>query len=259
MTKRTGETIVGVLGQWASGKSAAADALCRYLGGEGEVTFITDRELLARQAVNHILEFEDTKVKHSIDDEGNQRFEGELATLFIGSEETLENVDLNMLLFKLHQDVFDNVPDESLSWIDEARLELGHQIRKRSYEGKPIVVEAGFGTNTEPRGKNPFRHTISDLFMRLEDAGVGPNQVKWIIIEASYEKRSDRNKKRKDIVPIVEFDRFAVNGGDLEPDQQNKWEAQGTTIMRVTNNHDDIERFRADIIPAFDEIFKTSS
>jgi hypothetical protein len=255
MVDQKGEIVVGILGQWASGKSAAAETLVRYLGGEGNVTFITDRELLARQAVNYILELEASQIKRNIDNEGRQRFEGELATVYISSEETLENVDLNAMLFDLHDDVYDNVPHESLSWIDKARIDLGHQIRDRSLEGKPIIIEAGFGTNTDPRGETPFRHTISDLFMKLEEAGVGPERVKWIIIEASYEKRSERNKKRRDTVPTVEFNRFAADGGDLAPDQQKKWEAQGTTVIRVPNEHDDIERFRADIIAAFEEMF----
>jgi hypothetical protein len=256
MVDRKGEIVVGILGQWASGKSAAAETLVRYLGGEDEVTFITDRELLASQVVKHILELGDSKVIRSTDDEGRQRFEGELATVYLGSGENLETVeDLSTLLFELHEEIFDNVPRDSLSWIDEARLELGHQIRDRSVEGKPIVIEAGFGTNTDPRGENPFRHTISDLFVRLEEAGVGPEGVKWIIIEASYEKRSVRNMKRSDTVPAIEFDRFAADGGDLEPAQQNKWVAQGTTVIRVPNEHDDIERFRGEIIAAFEEMF----
>jgi hypothetical protein len=257
MVDRRGEIIVvGILGQWASGKSAAAETLVRYLGGEEEVIFITDRDLLASQVLKHILELGDSKVKRSIDDEGRQRFEGELATVYLGSGENFENVDLSTLLFDLHGEIYDNVPHESLSWIDEARLELGHQIRDRSVEGKPIVIEAGFGTNTDPRGENPFRHTISDLFVRLEEAGVGPERVKWIIIETSYDKRSERNKKRRDTVPAVEFDRFAADGGDLDSDQQNRWVAQGTAIIRVPNEHDDIERFRADIIDAFEEMYK---
>jgi hypothetical protein len=255
MEDRRSEIVVGILGQWASGKSAAAETLIRHLGGEGDAIFITDRELLARQAVNHILELEDSKVSRSIDDEGKQRFEGELATVYIGPEETLDNVDLNTLLFDLHEDVFDKIPYESLSWIDRARLELGKQIHDRSLEGKPIVVEAGFGTNTDPKGEKPFCHTISDLFVTLEEAGVRPKQVKWIVIEARYETRAERNRERKDTVAAVEFDRFAADGGDLEPDQQNRWVAQGTTLVRVPNDHDDIERFKADIIAAFNELF----
>jgi len=258
MADSEGEIIVGVLGQWASGKSAAASTLVRYLGGEGEVVFINDRVLLARQAVKHILELGDSKVKLGIEDDGRQRLEGELATVYLGPGEDLKTVDLNTLLFDLHDDVFDNVAPESYNWFDRARLELGHQIRERSAEGKPIVIEAGFGTNLEPRGENPFSHTLSDLFFRLEEAGVEPKQVKWILVEADFERRSERNRKRQDSVPAVEFDRFAADGGDLDPDHQKRLEEQGTTIKRVPNDHDDIERFRADIIAAFEEMFKTS-
>jgi hypothetical protein len=249
------ETIVGILGQWASGKSTAARILVNYLGGEDEATFITDRVLVAGQAVNHILELGDAKVKLRIEDDGRQRLEGDLASVWLGPGEDLKTVDLNTLLFDLHADVYDNVALESNNWLDEARLELGHQIREKSALGKPIVIEAGFGTNTEPRGENPFSHTISDLFVRLEEAGVEPKQVKWIIIEASYEKRSARNNKRQDSVPAVEFDRLAADGGDLDPDHQNRLENQGTTIKRLLNNHDDIERFKADIIAVFEEMF----
>jgi uridine kinase len=45
MTELEGEIIVGILGQWASGKSTAAGILVRYLGGEGKVVFINDRVL----------------------------------------------------------------------------------------------------------------------------------------------------------------------------------------------------------------------
>jgi hypothetical protein len=256
MIEHKGEIIVGVLGQWASGKTAAANTLVRYLGGEDEVAFITDRVLIAGQAVNHILELEESKVRRSIEDDGRQRFDGELATVYLGPGEDLKTVDLNTLLFDLHKDLYDNVAPGSFNWLDIARLELGSQIRKRSAEGKPIVIEAGFGTNMEPRGENPLSHTISDLYMRLEEAGVEPRQVKWILIEASYEKRSERNRKRPDSVPAVEFDRFAADGGDLDPDHQRRLEEQGATIKRVANEHDDIERFRADIIATFEEMFR---
>jgi ABC-type oligopeptide transport system ATPase subunit len=250
------ESIVGILGQWASGKSTAAKILIRYLGGEGKVTFITDRELLAGQAVNHILELDDSKVTFSVEDDGRQRLEGKLATVWLGPGEDLKTVDLNTLLFDLQDDVYDNVAPGSCNWLERARLELGYQIRERSTEGKPIVIEAGFGTNMEPRGENPFSHTISDLFVRLEEAGVEHKQVKWIIVEACYEKRSERNRKRQDSVPAVEFDRFAADGGDLDPEHQNRLEEQGTTITRVPNDHDDIERFRAEIIAAYKEMFR---
>lgn len=250
-----GEIIVGVLGQWASGKSTAASTLVNYLGGKDEVIFLTDRILVAHQVVNHILELEASKVKRSIEDDGRQRLEGELAVVYLGPGENLETVDLNTLLFDLHSKVYDDVAPGAYTWLDLARLELGSQLRERAGEGKPIVIEAGFGTNMKPKGENPFSHTASDLFMRLEEAGVEPKLVKWILIESSYEKRSERNRKRKDRVPAVEFDRFAADGGDLDPDHQKRLEEQGTTIKRVPNNHDDIERFRADIIAAFEEMF----
>ena len=94
MMEHKEEIIVGILGQWASGKSAAAKTRIRYLGGEGKVAFIIDRELLASQAVNHILELEDSKVKFSIDDDGKQRLEGKRATVWLGPREDLKTVDL---------------------------------------------------------------------------------------------------------------------------------------------------------------------
>jgi hypothetical protein len=257
MAEHKGEIVVGVLGQWASGKSTAASTLVNYLGGEDAVIFITDRILIARQAAHHILELEDSKVKRSIEDDGRQQLEGELAVVYLGPGEDLETIDLNTLLFDLHDEVYDDLAPGAYTWLDLARLELGSQIRERSGEGKPIVIEAGFGTNTKPKGENPFSHTISDLFMRLEESGVEPNQVKWILIEAGYEIRSERNRKRPDSVPAVEFDRFAADGGDLDPDHQKSWEEQGTTIKRVPNEHDDIEKFRADIIAAFEELYRT--
>jgi hypothetical protein len=250
------EIIVGVLGQWASGKSTAAKTLIDYLGGKEEAIFITDRELLAMQAVNHILELDDSKVTHRIDERG-ERIEGELSTVYLRQGENLETVDLNTILFDLRDEVYDNVPINSYSWIDETRLELGRQICERSAEGKPIVIEAGFGTNTEPRGEKPFSHSMSDLFLRLEEAGVYPKLVKWIIIEASYKRRSKRNQKRKDTVPAKEFDRFAADGGDLSPEEEKERVGQGTKLTRVANNHDDFERFKGDIIGAFEELFKT--
>jgi ABC-type oligopeptide transport system ATPase subunit len=242
MIEHKGEIIVGVLGQWASGKSTAARTLIRYLGGEGEVVFINDQELFARQAVNHILELEDSKVTFSIEDDGRQRLDGEHATVWLDPGEDLKSVDLSTLRFNVHDDV---IP----AWLNRARIELGYQICERSAHGKPIVIEAGFG-------KNPLDHTISDLFMRLEEAGVEPQQVKWIIVEAGYDKRSERNEKRRVRVPVDVFARYAADGGDLDPDHQNRLEEQVTIIKRVPNDHDDIERFRADIIAAFEEMFR---
>ena len=240
MIESTGEIIVGILGQWASGKTAAAETLIRYLGGEGKVAFITDRELFASQAVNHILEL-DSKVTLSIEDDGRQRLDGEHATIWLGPGEDLRTVDLGTLRFDVYDDV---IP----IWLNGARVELGHQIRERSAGGKPIVIEAGFG-------KNPFDHTISDLLIRLEEAGVEAKQVKWIIVEAGFDKRSERNQKRRSRVPVDVFARYAIDGGDLDPEHQNRLEEQGTIIKRVPNDHDDIGRFRADIIAAFEEMF----
>jgi hypothetical protein len=257
MAKKDTEIIVGVLGQWASGKSTAADTLVKYLGGEAEVNFITDRELLAGQAVNHILELEESKVQLSIDKDGNQRFDGELATVFLHPGEDLKTVELNTLLFDLDEDIYDNVGRDSYNWIDEVRLELGRQVLEKSAYGKPIVIEAGFGTNLEPRGENPFSHTILDLLKRLEEAGVEPSRIKWIIIEAEYERRSLRNQQRPDTVPAREFDRFATDGGDLDPEDQERFEAEGIVIRRVQNNHNDVGRFKADIITTYKDMFRT--
>jgi len=242
MKELEGEIIVGILGQWASGKSTAARTLVRYLGGEGDVVFITDLTLFASQAVNHILELEDSKVIFSIEDDGRQRLEGERATVWLGPGEDIKTVDLSTLRFDVHDNVL-------RAWLNRARVELGYQICERSAEGKPLVVEAGFG-------KNPLDHTISDLFIALEEAGVEPNQVKWIIVEAGYDERSERNEKRRFGPPVDVFARYAADGGDLDPDHQNRLEEQGTVIRRVPNDHDDIKRFRADIIAAFEEMFR---
>ena len=43
MMEHKEKIMVGILGQWASGKSTAAKTLIGYLGGEGEVAFITDQ------------------------------------------------------------------------------------------------------------------------------------------------------------------------------------------------------------------------
>ena len=242
MAELEGEIIVGILGQWGSGKSTAARTLFRYLSGEGEVVFISDRKLFASQAVDHILELEDSEVKHRIEDDGRQRLDGAHATVWLGPGEDLKTVDLNII----HLDVHDNM---QALYLNRARIELGHQICERSTGGKPIVIEAGFG-------KNPSDHTISDLFTRLEETGVEPKQVRWIIVEAGYDKRSERNEKRLDHVPSDVFARYAADGGDLDLGNQNRLDEQGTNIIRVPNDHDDIERFRADIIAAFNEMFR---
>jgi hypothetical protein len=93
--------------------------------------------------------------------------------------------------------------------------------------------------------------------LRLEEAGVEPEQIKWIIVQASYDRRAQRNRKRPDSVPVDKFARYAADGGDLDPDHQRRLEEQGAIIRRVPNDHDDIERFRADILAAFEEMYGT--
>jgi hypothetical protein len=244
--------IVGVLGQWASGKTEAAKTLIRHLGGRGEVVFLTDRVLFAGQAVNHILELEDSKVVVSMEDDGRQRLDGELVTVWLRSGEDLRTVDPASLDF----DVYD---DQVLyAWRKRAKVELGPRIRETSAEGKPVVIEVSFGPNVEPQGEDRYGRTISDLFARLENAGVQPRQVKWIIVEAAFEKRSERNENRQANIPVGYFERFGADGGDLEPEHQKILEEQGTIIRRIPNEHDDIDGFRADIIAAFEEMFRAA-
>ena len=255
MAESREEIIVGILGQWASGKSTAADTLVNYLGGENEVIFVTDRALLAGLTAAYILELDESEVDQSIDEAGCQRLAGEYAAVYLEPGEDLDSVDLNMLRFDIHDDVYDDQLAGGSNWLKRARLELGDQIRDRSGEGKPIVIEAGFGTNTEPMGKNPFSHTISDLFSCLSEAGVEPIQLRWIIVEACYETRSKRNRSRPDSVPAAEFDRFAADGGGLEPAEQCSLEKQRLFMKRVPNDHNDVQQFKADIIAAFEEMF----
>jgi hypothetical protein len=247
MIQSGGGIIVGVLGQWASGKTEAARTLIDHLGGKDEVVFLADRILFAGQAVNHILELDQSQVVVSIEDDGRQRLEGELATVWLEPGEDLRTVDLNTLNF----DVYDE--QVLCAWRSKAKVALGYQIREKASDGKPIVIEAAFGPNAEPADDNPFGRTISDFFMRIEDAGVELKQVKWIIVQAGFARRAERNQERGDI-PAVYFDRFGADGGDLDLDVQRRLEEQGTLIRRVPNDHNNIDRFRAEIIAAFEEM-----
>ncbi len=130
MMEHKEKIMVGILGQWASGKSTATKTLIEYLGGEGEVVFIHDQELLISQAVNHFLDLDDSKVKFSIEDDGRQRLDDEHATVWLGPGEDLKTVDLNTVQFKTHDDVV------LWDWINKARVELGHQICKRAADRK---------------------------------------------------------------------------------------------------------------------------
>jgi hypothetical protein len=241
--------VVGVLGQWASGKTEAARTLIRHLGGEGKVTFLTDRVLFARQVVDHILELEDSQVVVSVEADGRKRLDGELGVVWLGPGEDLRTVDLNTLSF----DVYDEQVMNAMR--KRAKVEVGNRIREGLALGKPIVIETAFGPNLETADENPYGHTISDLFARLERSGVEPRQVKWIIVEAGYDTRLERNRKRPDSIPDHYFDMYAAEGGDLAPEYQASLDEQGVMIKRVPNDHDDVHRFRADIIAAFEEMF----
>jgi RecA/RadA recombinase len=240
--------IVGVLGQWASGKTTAARTLVEHLQREGEVRFLTDRALFAGQAIEHILGLDESKVAISVDDDGRQRFVSELVTVWLNPGEDLETVDPTALHF-------DPVSDAvMIAWRRQAKVELGRQIRERSAEGMPIVFEAAFGPNTETTGESHYGRTIPDLFARLERAGLEPRRIKWLIVETSQAKRSERNRKRQDKIPAEHWDRLDAVGGNLDPELQARLEQQGTMIKRVPNDHDDLGRFKADVIAAFEEM-----
>jgi hypothetical protein len=240
MTGRDGNIVVGVLGQWASGKSTAVRTLVQHLGGEGEVVVLNDAALLGQQVADYVLEQRDCTAKPSIEDDGSQRWEAEYANVWLAPGQDWETVDLVTLRY--------SVSDKVLPvWLDRARIELGHQIREKPSDGRPMVVEAGFG-------EYPLGHGIAELFSRLEEAGVQPGLVKWIIVEADFEKRAERNERRRYGPPVHVFARYASDGGDLDPDDQKCLEERGAIISRVSNDHDDIEGFRADIIAAFERL-----
>jgi hypothetical protein len=248
MTELHAGIVVGVLGQWASGKTEAARTLIRHLGGDGNVVFLTDRALWVSQFVKHVLELEDSEVVVTVEDDGRQQVDCELATFWLDPGEDLRSVEPSTLRFEVHDD------EVLLAFRKRAKMELAFQIREQSVSGKPVVVEAAFGPNPEQAGEDPYGRTIADLFARLEGAGVEPWQVKWIIIEASCDTRADRNAGRQDKIPVHYFERFAADGGDLAPDHERRLVEQGTLIRRVPNDHDDVERFRADIVAAFEDM-----
>lgn len=242
MIEERGAIIVGILGQWASGKSTAARVLVRYLGGEDEVVFLNDAVFFAGEAIKHILEAEPSKVKLSAEEDGRRTLEGEHATVWLGPGEDLTAVELSTLRFAVDDAVLP-------AWLNRARVELGTQLCERCADGKPIVIEAGFG-------RFPSDHTIPDLFVALEEAGADPSQVRWLVVEAGYDKRAERNEKRRFGPPADVFAKYAADGGDLEPNRQRALEEQGTIIRRVPNDHDDLERFRGELIAALEEMFK---
>ena len=248
MGRPGGGIAVGVVGQWASGKTEAARTLIRHLGGPGKVVFLSDRELFFRQAHEYFLGLDESQLTTVLEPDGSRRLQTEQAALWLGPGEDLSSVDLCSLRF---------YPDDetSASWLAASRLELGERIRARSAANKLLVIEVAVGPDVRDLGGGPLRLTIADFFSGLGNAGVDPVQIKWIIVEAGYDVRSARNDRQGAHVPVDIFDRFAADGGDLTPEQQKEWETCGMTLKRVNNDHNDIEMLRSDTISAFEQIF----
>ena len=243
--------IVGVLGQWASGKTLAAKTLIQHLGGKEEVIFLTDRVLFASQVIDYISTLEESKLLVSVDDDGRRRYKGELAVLWLNPGEQLRSVDPETLDFDIYNDQI------MIEWRTNAKVELGNQIRERSKSRKPVVVEAAFGPNTEPDVEYLYGRTIADLFARLENAGADPSQIAWLIISTSFENRFKRNEMRRDKIPPEYFLTYSADGGDFTHEQEKLWAGRGTIIQRIDNNHDDVERFRSEILAAFEDSLRS--
>jgi hypothetical protein len=205
------------------------------------VAFLNDAVLLASRAVNHVLELERLGAARRVEEDGRQCLRGKQATVWLRPGEDFQTVELATLRFAVDDDV---MPE----WLHRCRIEMGREICRRSTEGRPIVAEVAFG-------KHPARHTIADLFGALQEAGVECQQVKWIVVEAGFGKRAERNKSRRFGPPPDLFARVAADGGDLDPGLEDRLTEKGTVIRRVRNDHDDIARFRGDVILAFDEMF----
>jgi hypothetical protein len=245
-----GPIVIGVLGQWASGKTEAARTLIRHLGGEGNVVFLTDRDLLVEQALGYFLGLDDSEITTTLEPDGTRQLQGEHAVSWLGPGDELDSVELDHFRWRPNDEVIG-------PWHDAARLALGEQICARSVEDASVVIEAAFGPDLEDLGGVPLWLSIANLFARLENAGVGPRCVKWIIVEAGHKVRAERNRRRGADVPVDIFDQLSADGGDLTPEQQKEWENRGMILKRVRNEHNDIERFRSDTIAAFEEIWGT--
>jgi hypothetical protein len=243
-----GNVLVGVLGQWASGKTIAARTLIEHLGGREAVIFITDRAFLAGQAVDHVLELEGSGMKCLTEESGRRCLVGEHAKFWLEPGQELETTELDDIAFYLD--------DECMAlWHERARWELGRSICKQSTAGKPVVIEAAFGPDTELAG-HPFKLSLSTLFSTLEEGGVHPSLVKWIIADAGFDVRATRNEARLAKVPVDVFAHFAADGGGLLPEERACLEERGAVFKRVSNDHADVEKFRADVVAAFGEIFE---
>ena len=214
------------------------------------MAFLSDRELLFRQAHEYFLGLDESEVTVVLEADGSRRLQSDQAALWLGPGQDLRSVDLCSLRF---------YPDDetSASWLAASRLELGHRIRARCEVNRPVVIEVAVGPDVQDLGGGPLRLTIADFLSGLENAGVQVNRIKWIIVEAGYEVRSGRNERQGAHVPVDIFDRFAIDGGDLTREQQKAWEKRGLILKRVSNDHDDMERFRSDIITAFEEVSGT--
>jgi len=248
MSEPGGAIAVGILGQWASGKTEAARTLVKHLGGPGKVVFLSDRELFFRQAHEYFLGLDESQLTITLEPDGCRRLQSEQAALWLGPGEDLRSINLSTLRF---------YPDDetSASWLEASRLQLGDQFRIRSAANKPVVMEVAFGPDLQRRDGSPLRLTVADFFSGLESTGLEAKRIRWIIVEASYAVRSGRNRRRRSRVPEGIFDRFASDGGDLTLEQQKEWEKFGIILKRVSNDHDDIERYRLDVIAAFEELF----
>mgnify|MGYP001821363146 CR=1 FL=1 len=77
MREHYASVVVGVLGQWASGKTEAARTLIQYLGGQENVVFLTDRALFASQAIKHVLELRNSEVMVRVEKDGRRRLEAQ--------------------------------------------------------------------------------------------------------------------------------------------------------------------------------------
>ena len=118
MIENKGEIIVGILGQWASGKTAAARTIITYLGGADTVEFLNDQELIAAQAIKHIQELEESDVILSIEDDGTRRYAGGQVAVWLGPGEDFETVDLYTLQF-------DGTDEQLQVWLNRARARVG--------------------------------------------------------------------------------------------------------------------------------------
>jgi len=140
MSAPEGEVIVGVLGQWASGKSTAARILIDYLGGDDQVVFLNDQVAVTAKVVNYVLGLEKCQVSSATAEGGMVRLGDDRAGVWLAPGEDLRTVDRSSLRFAVRDDVLSR-------WLIAARVELGHQIcesagRKTGGRGEP-----GFGKN----------------------------------------------------------------------------------------------------------------